>query len=275
MSSPESPTVREVLGTTLTLIRANASLLFGTALVCALPGFLGAVFVEPILAPSPFAFAPAPDGLVGTVALYRLYSGISFAVTSVLVTVALAIGASVAVTAHRGQTISTQTIMRRVRMRIVPLAGLGVLMGIVALLGTMCFVLPGVYLQVLFALAPAVCVTEFAGPATSLERSASLTEGRRMHVFRILLVLMIPRLVYAALLVAFAYYISRGMERASFITGLSVVFRDGHGWGGALLRFIADVLQVLFGGVGFGVVYARAAGIPVASTIDARVETFA
>ncbi len=268
-------TVREVLRETLALIRAQASLLVGTAFVCLLPAFVSAVFIEPFLSPSPFAFSPAPEGLLGSVGAYRLYTALVFVITSVLHIVALAVGASVAVTAHRGQTISAKTIMRRVRVRIGSLAGAGVLMSLAALLGTMCFVLPGVYAQVLFALAPAACVTEFTGPMTALERSAALTEGRRKHVLGLFAVLMIPRLVLVALLVAYAYHLVAGLDESSTLTAFSVVLRDGHGWGGAFLVFVADMLYVLFGGVGFGIVYARAAGIPLASTVDASVETFA
>lgn len=267
MSSRESSSsVREVLATTLSLVRAHAALLFGTALVCLLPGFVSAMIVEPLLTPWPSSFVHTrDDGAMPSVGAYRLYKVAKFVVSNALLTVAHAVGASVAVTAHRGAPISARGIGRRLRARIVPLSVLGVVMGIVMLIGVTCFVLPGVYFLVLFALAPAACVTEFAGPTTALERSRALTQGRRWHVGGVLLVLMIPRLLLFALAVAHAHRISDGADWMSFKELLIDLVRSRHGWGVALLVLVADLFYVLFGGVGFGVLYARCAKLP---TVD-------
>jgi len=65
---------------------------------------------------------------------------------------------------------------------IVPLIPLGILLFLGITLGMMLFVVPGVFVLCVWAVAIPACVVERLDPIESLKRSAELTKGCRMEV---------------------------------------------------------------------------------------------
>jgi len=75
--------------------------------------------------------------------------------------------------------------------RFFPVLGVALLVGILAGLGFMLLIVPGLILMTMWLIAPPVCVVEQSGPWTSMRRSSDLTRGHRWKVFGLWLLLMI------------------------------------------------------------------------------------
>ena len=69
-----------------------------------------------------------------------------------------------------------------------PLLGMAIIMGLALLLGYLLLIVPGVFLSILWSVAPPVLVAEKRGVFASLERSADLTKGHRWSVFGLLVI---------------------------------------------------------------------------------------
>ena len=67
--------------------------------------------------------------------------------------------------------------------RVVPLALVAILTGILTSIGLALLVIPGLILICMWAVAVPACVVEKLGPLESLSRSANLTKGYRMPIF--------------------------------------------------------------------------------------------
>jgi uncharacterized membrane protein len=88
--------------------------------------------------------------------------------------------------------------------RFFPIVGLAIVVAVLAMLGSLLFIVPGVILYLMWFVATPVCVVEQLGPFASMGRSRALTKGHRWKIFGMLLLLLIPALIIGAILGAFA-----------------------------------------------------------------------
>jgi hypothetical protein len=89
----------------------------------------------------------------------------------------------------RGQPLQVNEALQRAFARSLPLIGLGFLAGLCIILGSLAFIVPGVILFCMWAVAAPACIVEGLGPTASMSRSSDLTRGFRWKIFAIVLLL--------------------------------------------------------------------------------------
>jgi len=83
--------------------------------------------------------------------------------------------------------------------RFFPLLGSWICAGLLIMLASLLFMVPGIILWLSFFAITPICVLEGLGPFATLRRSRELTKGLRWRLFGLLLVLMVLGLIVAAL----------------------------------------------------------------------------
>ena len=83
--------------------------------------------------------------------------------------------------------------------RIGAVIGLSLLVGILVALAMILFIVPGIIVLCIFAVAVPVCVVEGLGPRASMSRSSFLTKGNRWRIFGIFVVIFIASLIFGAI----------------------------------------------------------------------------
>lgn len=166
-------------------IETSASILFknfvpfvGTALIASLPGLL-------------FAQVVSSEPVQGIVNL----------IISQIVTVTLIYGA---VQALRLRQISISECLQQGLRRLGAALGVAIVAGICMALGFVAFIIPGLFLMTIWAVAVPVATIEQSGVGASLSRSSALTRERRWRVFGAILVTMIIGIVVSIIAASIA-----------------------------------------------------------------------
>jgi hypothetical protein len=166
-------------------------------------------------------------------------AGALFAVTSVLalafvylVTTALAQGATVVAVSQilLGRETNVAEAFGSIWSRIGELLILMLNMGVRIMLGFLLFIVPGVVLALMYALAVPVAVLEGKGISDSLSRSAELTKGHRWRILLIyvlltVLVSIVTMLWYVPATIAVA--LTAGVRNGQFPLWVQVAFQFG------------------------------------------------
>lgn len=74
---------------------------------------------------------------------------------------------------------------------LLPLLGLSIVMGLGIALGLIILIVPGLFLMVIWAVAPAIVVIERSGIMESLQRSRELTRGSRWSIFGLMVIFLV------------------------------------------------------------------------------------
>lgn len=117
---------------------------------------------------------------------YDLISTVAGRLLDLIVTGAVVYGVFQQV---RGQPAGLVDCLRVGLTRLLPVLGVGIIVGILVALGTVALVIPGIILQLMYWVAVPVAVVERLGVVGSMKRSAQLTSGVKGTIFLILLVL--------------------------------------------------------------------------------------
>jgi hypothetical protein len=83
--------------------------------------------------------------------------------------------------------------------RLGPVVGLSFAVGILAGLGAILLIIPGLIVMTMFAVAIPVCVVERLGVGDSMRRSAFLTKGNRWRVFGIVILVFVATVIIAGI----------------------------------------------------------------------------
>ncbi|MGH3948102.1 MAG: hypothetical protein ACRDSE_03125 [Pseudonocardiaceae bacterium] len=180
----------EIFSGTIATLRSHAAVLFGAALVIVAVGQLAALAVSyPLLDELPVieedatpqeALAAASQGLAASLA------GLPFAVLAQIFVTGIAtvvVGKAVI-----GESLSLADAWAQCRPRLLPLLGLTVLVGALVAIGTMLFIVPGIWLMVLLSLATPALILERTTIGHALVRSKDLVRNAWWHIFGILLI---------------------------------------------------------------------------------------
>lgn len=117
---------------------------------------------------------------------YNIISTLAGRVLDLIVTGAVVYGVFQQV---RGQPAGLGDCIRVGFSRLLPILGIGIVVGILVTLGLLAFVIPGIILQLMWWVAVPVAVVERLGVVGSMQRSAKLTSGEKGTIFLVLLVL--------------------------------------------------------------------------------------
>jgi uncharacterized membrane protein len=102
--------------------------------------------------------------------------------------------------AMRMRPVSVGNSLRVGLSRVVAVFLLAILMGILAGLGALLLIVPGLMLMTMWFVSTPACVVERTGPWTSMKRSAALTKGHRWKIFGLLLLLILLSAIVAGLM---------------------------------------------------------------------------
>lgn len=91
----------------------------------------------------------------------------------------------------QGRTATFREALDAVRPRYLALLGVSFLVALITMVGVMLCFVPGFIAMVLLSAAIPACFSEHIGPLASLKRSVELTEGRRLTLFFIYVVLVV------------------------------------------------------------------------------------
>lgn len=100
----------------------------------------------------------------------------------------------------RGQPAGLVDCVRVGLKRLLPVVGVGIVVGILWAFGTLLLIVPGIIVQCMYWLAVPVAVVEGSGVVASMKRSARLTSGEKGTIFAILLLLGIFQIAVATVL---------------------------------------------------------------------------
>jgi hypothetical protein len=117
----------------------------------------------------------------------------------VLGTVAQAIVLYGAFQVMRGRPIDLAESARIGLRRFFPIVGIAICVSVLAGLGFVFFVVPGVIVYLMWFVATPVCVVEQLGPFASMGRSRELTKGHRWKLFGLSLLVVLPALIVSAI----------------------------------------------------------------------------
>ena len=91
----------------------------------------------------------------------------------------------------RGEQVGLGEAVQKTLSRFFPLVGVATLYWLGTLAGLVLLVVPGIFLAIMWTVAPAACAVEGIGPIDGLRRSARLTGGQRWKIFGIVALMMI------------------------------------------------------------------------------------
>jgi uncharacterized membrane protein len=101
--------------------------------------------------------------------------------------------------AMRGKPINLTESARIGLRRFFPIVGLAISMTVLIFLASLLFVIPGLMLYMMWFVAAPVCVVEQLGPWRSMGRSRALTKGHRWKLFGLMLLIILPALIFGAI----------------------------------------------------------------------------
>ncbi|TVT55763.1 hypothetical protein FNH05_09045 [Amycolatopsis rhizosphaerae] len=117
-----------------------------------------------------------------------------------------------------GRRVELREVLAELKPRLLPLLGLTVLYMLIVGVATVFFIVPGVWLYVLFALAAPALVLEQSGIGTAFGRSRLLVQGSWWRVFGILLLTgLVTILVTGIIEVPFGLGLGRDSELAQYL----------------------------------------------------------
>ncbi|SFJ92156.1 hypothetical protein SAMN05216304_11914 [Bosea sp. OK403] len=152
----------------------------------------------------------------------------------------------------RGQPFTIGQSLQIGLAQVLPVIGVALLSGLAAGLGAMLFVIPGLIVMCMLAVAIPACVIEKTDVMASLYRSVALTKGYRWQVFGLLM------LIFAVALI-----------------GSSVLSRmAGYGFVGECLSFAWQVVTTAFGAVLAAVIYHDLRAAKEGIDLDTLANTF-
>ncbi|MBI1180107.1 MAG: hypothetical protein GC201_06075 [Alphaproteobacteria bacterium] len=137
-----------------------------------------------------------------------------------------------------------------------PILGLFIVAGIAIGIGYILFIIPGVILSLMWAVAVPAAVVERPGVFAALGRSADLTRGHRWQILGL-------ALVYAVIVIAFTIAVGLATLIVSFVPLLPV-----------LVTAVANALVAAFGAVTFTVLYSELRRIKDGVGVDAIAQVF-
>jgi hypothetical protein len=120
--------------------------------------------------------------------------------------------------------------------RLVPVFFVTLLSWLAIVAGTICLIIPGIFMFVVLSVAIPACVVERPGVLRSLERSFDLTQGSRWSIFAILLVFTLLAVMLFVVLIGVAYG-----AKESGVSGVGEAVR----WGLIVLAVLFGVLQAV------------------------------
>lgn len=185
--------VGEILRAALATLRGHAGLLLGASfVVVALTRLLSHAIVLPMVRELP-AVAPPPDSPAFNGYLVKLMpiSGIDTAISALALLLVTGLATVVVGKAVLGKPITLGSAAAELRPRLLPLVVLTVLVSVLVAVGMLVFVVPGVWLFVLLALAAPALILERTTVADALARSRALVRGNWWRIFGVLLIVML------------------------------------------------------------------------------------
>lgn len=142
--------------------------------------------------------AAEPKGVTTSAALIALLIG--YLTTVIGSTLLQASTVRVTVGTLNGDATSAFRELRKSIPAILPLFGLGIVMGLGIMFGLLFLIVPGVILMVIWVVAAPVCVLERPGVFGSLSRSRNLTRGHRWPIFGLFVVYVVAYFVITMVL---------------------------------------------------------------------------
>lgn len=170
--------------------------------------------------------APSPSGIAFGAVLTGL-------LTFVLQTVAQATSLYGAFQEMRQQPFTIGDSLRVGFARVIPVIGVGIIVGLATGLGFLLLIVPGVIIGCMLYVAIPACVIEKLGVTASMSRSVALTKGYRWQIFGLFLLVIVIALVGALILARIG----------------------GGGLIGEILGFAWQVVSTAFGAVLSAVIY--------------------
>jgi uncharacterized membrane protein len=134
--------------------------------------------------------------------------------------------------------------------RFFPIVGLAITMTVLAFLATLLLVIPGFIVYMMWFVATPVCVVEQLGPFRSMGRSRELTKGHRWKLFGLVLLILIPALIFGAIVGAVMVAATGGFLAA--VTTMSITMATTLGqivnliWSAIWTAFYAIVIVVTY-----------------------------
>jgi hypothetical protein len=110
----------------------------------------------------------------------------------------------------RGKPINLAESARIGLRRFFPIVGLAISMTLLIFLASLLFVIPGLMLYTMWFVATPVCVVEQLGPWRSMGRSRALTKGHRWKIFGLMLLIILPALIFGAIVGALMFAATGG-----------------------------------------------------------------
>lgn len=119
--------------------------------------------------------------------------------------------------------------------RLVPVIGVALCVGVLAGLGMMLLIVPGVIVVCMYYVATPACIVERLGVLASLSRSAELTRGHRWKIFGLVLLIALATIVFSAAMIGLA--VTLGPTLRALLTA---------GWQAVVGTFGAILIGVLY-----------------------------
>jgi hypothetical protein len=210
---------------------------FGKFLLLALIPMIALLFFTLLLRPGgPLAGARVPNSFA--FASYAVLAGI---LTFVLQIIAQATTLYGAFQEMRAQPFTIRQSLNVGFRRALPVIGVALLGALLAALGAILLLVPGIIIACMLYVAVPVCVIEKRGVIGSLDRSAKLTKGYRWSIFGLLLLVVVGAAI-GGMIVGVAGKVVLGRSGVSLILG-------------QVLNFGRQVVTTAFGAVLVAVVY--------------------
>jgi hypothetical protein len=106
----------------------------------------------------------------------------------------------------RGRPVSLADCFKVGLRRLFPIIGIAIIMGVALGFAAILLIFPALMLAMMWFVATPVCVVEQLGPFRSLGRSRELTKGHRWRLFGMMLLIVIPALIVAAIVGVITLY---------------------------------------------------------------------
>ncbi len=155
----------DVFGRTWSIMMKNAGLYLGLALIPAIPSILGDLMSESIVGSLMSIVSSCLGFILQAAIAYAVYRSLS------------------------GESTTAGEAFSKGMKRFLPVLGASILIGIMAGIGYMLLVVPGLIITCIFIVSVPACAVEHTGAIDSLRRSAILTKGNRWTIFVLLLAL--------------------------------------------------------------------------------------
>jgi len=183
-------TMSEIFVAAMDVLRKHAGLLFGTSLVAlALTRAVVHLLTAPMLADLPrLPMRPTQAQFNDYIMQLLPISGIDTLLSTVALVLVTGVATVAVGRAVLGKPITLGEAAREIKPLALPLLGLTVVVSVLVAVGLLAFIVPGVWLAVVFSLAAPALVLERTTITTALRRSRQLVFGSWLPVFGILAV---------------------------------------------------------------------------------------